>query len=53
MARRSNRLLTVDKVVGNIVAQCDSENEFMEDILDGQDSENDHAEPVHDGRACY
>jgi predicted CopG family antitoxin len=47
MARRSTRLLTV---VADIVAQCDSENEFMEDILDGQDSENDHAGPVHDGQ---
>jgi hypothetical protein len=51
MARRSTRLLTVDNVVADIVAQSDSEkNEFMEDILHGQDSENDHAGPVHDGQ---
>jgi hypothetical protein len=40
MARSSTR----------IVAQRDSKNEFMEDILDGQDSENDHAGRVHDGQ---
>jgi hypothetical protein len=50
MARISTRLLTVDNVVADIVAQRDSETEFMEDILDGQDSENDHAGPVHDGQ---
>jgi hypothetical protein len=50
MARRSTRLLTVDNVVADIVAQRNSENESMEDILDGQDSENDHAGPVHDGQ---
>jgi hypothetical protein len=48
MTRRSTKLLTVDNVVAHIVAQRDSENEFMEDILDGQDSENNHAGPVHD-----
>jgi predicted CopG family antitoxin len=50
MARSSTRLLTVDNVIADIVAQRDSENELMEDILDGQDSENDHAGPVHDGQ---
>jgi hypothetical protein len=50
MARRSTRLLTTDNVVADIVAQRDSENEFMEDILNGQDSENDHAGPVQDGQ---
>jgi hypothetical protein len=50
LARSSTRLLTVDNVVADIVAQHDSENEFMEDILDVQDSENDHAGPVHDGQ---
>jgi hypothetical protein len=38
MARRSTRLLTVDNVIADIVAHRDSENVFMEDILDGQDA---------------
>jgi hypothetical protein len=52
MARRSTGtgLLTVDNVVADIVAQRDSETEFMEDILDGQDSENYHVGPVYDGQ---
>jgi hypothetical protein len=45
MARRNARLFTVDDVVAEIIAQSESENEFMDDFNDG--SENINASPVH------